>query len=46
MDNYSTNRQPCGENSCHCYGTGPDHVDCACGCDCPRDDYGQLIDEG
>lgn len=29
-------RQPCGESGCICYGQGSDHVDCACGCDCPR----------
>ena len=39
-------REPCGESGCICYGSGPDHADCACGCDCPRDDYGQLIHEG
>jgi hypothetical protein len=38
--------QPCGEGHCICYGVGPDHADCACGCDCPRDEYGQLIHEG
>ncbi len=39
-------REPCGEGHCHCYGVGPEHADCACGCNCPRDDDGQLIDEG
>jgi hypothetical protein len=39
-------REPCGEGHCHCYGVGPEHAECACGCDCPRDDYGQLTDEG
>lgn len=29
-------RQPCGESDCICYGMGPEHADCACGCDCPR----------
>jgi hypothetical protein len=41
-----SDREPCGESGCICYGTGADHVDCACACDCPRDDYGQLIHEG
>ena len=27
---------PCGESGCLCYGLGPEHADCACGCDCPR----------
>lgn len=27
---------PCGESGCYCYGVGPEHNDCACGCDCPR----------
>ncbi|MDQ0842417.1 hypothetical protein [Streptomyces sp. V1I6] len=26
----------CGESDCHCEGMGPEHADCACGCDCPR----------
>jgi hypothetical protein len=39
-------REPCGESGCICYGTGPDHADCACGCDCPRDEDGQRIYEG
>jgi hypothetical protein len=38
-------REPCGEGHCRCYGTGTEHADCACGCDCPRDDDGQLIDD-
>lgn len=29
-------REPCGEGHCRCYGVGPEHADCACGCDCPR----------
>lgn len=33
----SDDRQPCGESGCLCYGGGPEHNDCACGCDCPRD---------
>lgn len=33
--------EACGENSCHCYCTGAQHH--ACGCDCPRDNDGQLI---
>ena len=37
--------QPCGEGHCRCYGQGSEHADCACGCDCPRDDDGQLIDD-
>lgn len=37
--------QPCGEGHCRCYGEGAEHADCACGCDCPRDEDGQLIDE-
>jgi hypothetical protein len=41
-----TDRQPCGEGHCICYGVGPDHAECACGCDCPRDIDGQLIHEG
>jgi hypothetical protein len=28
--------QGCGESGCLCYGTGEEHGDCACGCDCPR----------
>ncbi|HET6636813.1 MAG TPA: hypothetical protein VFH77_17490 [Streptomyces sp.] len=39
-------REPCGESMCRCYGSGPEHADCACGCDCPRDADGQLVDEG
>lgn len=39
-------KQPCGESGCLCYGVGPDHAECACGCDCPRDADGQLIHEG
>lgn len=40
MTDYLDDTEPCGEGMCHC--------DCAqqhgpCGCDCPRDDYGQLI---
>ncbi|MFE7431250.1 hypothetical protein [Streptomyces sp. NPDC057545] len=26
----------CGESGCHCHGVGPEHDQCACGCDCPR----------
>lgn len=36
-------RQPCGESHCICYGQGSEHYDCACGCDCPRDDDGELL---
>jgi len=37
--------EPCGESGCLCYGTGEDHADCACGCDCPRcHECGQLTD--
>lgn len=32
----------CGENSCICYCTHAAHP---CGCDCPRDDDGQLIED-
>jgi hypothetical protein len=36
---------PCGESGCLCYGTGEEHADCACGCDCPRDpETGELLD--
>lgn len=38
-------REPCGEGHCRCDGQGAEHADCACGCDCPRDEDGQLIDE-
>lgn len=38
-------REPCGEGHCRCYGVGPEHANCACGCDCPRDEDGQLIDD-
>lgn len=27
---------PCGESGCYCDGFGPEHEQCACGCDCPR----------
>jgi hypothetical protein len=37
-------REPCGESGCLCYHYGGKHG--PCGCDCPRDDYGQLIEEG
>jgi hypothetical protein len=37
--------EPCGEGHCRCDGTGSEHADCACGCDCPRDEGGQLIDD-
>ena len=46
MPDYTSDREPCGESGCICYGSGSDHAGCACGCDCPRDDYGQLIQEG
>jgi len=35
MDPMSDN-MPCGESGCFCHGAGPEHADCACGCDCPR----------
>ncbi|WP_329616458.1 hypothetical protein OG244_28430 [Streptomyces brevispora] len=38
-------REPCGEGHCRCYGVGSEHIDHACGCDCPRDGDGQLIDD-
>lgn len=38
-------REPCGEGHCRCCGVGPEHADCACSCDCPRDEDGQLIDD-
>lgn len=41
----SDRREPCGEGHCRCYGTGAEHANCACGCDCPRDEDGQLVDE-
>jgi hypothetical protein len=41
----SEEHEPCGESMCRCYGTGSEHADCACGCDCPRDDDGQLIED-
>jgi len=31
-----TGSMPCGESGCYCHGAGPEHADCACGCDCPR----------
>lgn len=37
-------REPCGEGMCRCDHYGEQHG--PCGCDCPRDDYGQLIEEG
>ncbi|GIH29380.1 hypothetical protein Aph01nite_76900 [Acrocarpospora phusangensis] len=33
---------PCGEGHCRCYGIGYEHADHACGCDCPRDEEGDL----
>jgi hypothetical protein len=44
-DGQDDGRQPCGEGHCRCYGTSSAHVDCACGCDCPRDDDGQLLED-
>lgn len=38
-------REPCGEGHCRCYGQGAEHAECACGCDCPRDEDGQLVDD-
>lgn len=35
-DDQGEERQPCGEAGCYCTGTGPEHADCACRCDCPR----------
>ncbi|MGW9611854.1 hypothetical protein [Streptomyces diastaticus] len=26
----------CGESGCYCSSSGPEHADCACGCDCTR----------
>lgn len=43
LDAQDEQNQPCGEGHCHCYGVGSDHYNHACGCDCPRDDDGQLI---
>lgn len=44
---HDSRRHPdaCGESHCICYGVGPEHYDHACGCDCPRDADGQLIDD-
>lgn len=44
VDPDADRREPCGESGCLCYGVGPEHADCACGCDCPRDEDGQLLD--
>lgn len=45
MGGMSDHPNACGENSCYCYGLGPEHADCACGCDCPRcDDCMQKAD--
>jgi hypothetical protein len=40
--------EACGESGCLCYGTGEDHADCACGCDCPRytNDIGEYVIAG
>ncbi len=38
-------REPCRESGCICYGVGPEHADCACGCDCPRCDDCQQKEE-
>ena len=38
-------REPCGESGCICYGVGEEHVDCACGCDCPRCDECRQLEE-
>ncbi|WP_159041591.1 hypothetical protein [Streptomyces sp. WM4235] len=37
--------QPCGENDCYCRSAGPEHADCACGCDCPRCPDCQQLDD-
>lgn len=37
--------EPCGEGHCRCYGQGSEHAGCACGCDCPRDADGQVIED-
>lgn len=38
-------REPCGESCCLCCGVGPEHADCACGCDCPRCDECHQLEE-
>lgn len=45
LDAQDEEKQPCGEGHCRCYGVGSEHAECACGCDCPRDDDGQLIED-
>lgn len=43
LDAQDEENQPCGEGHCRCYGVGAEHYDHACGCDCPRDEDGQVI---
>ncbi|MGW3072335.1 hypothetical protein [Kitasatospora sp. NPDC001132] len=45
-DDTTPARVPCGEGHCICYGTGEEHANCACGCDCPRTVEGWLLDDG
>ncbi|MCX4750966.1 hypothetical protein OG455_41530 [Kitasatospora sp. NBC_01287] len=40
MSSEDDDREPCGEGMCHCYCPSREH---ACGCDCPRDEDGQLV---